>query len=49
MYVVILALIAVPAVAGVFHWAIHEYGYGLTGLGCAGVIVVLVVLFEGRW
>jgi len=49
MYVVVLGLIAVPAVAGLFHWAMHEYGYGLTALGCAVVLVTLVVIFEGRW
>ena len=49
MYVIILTLIALPAVAALFHWSLHTFGYGMTGLACVGVLVVIVVIFEGRW
>ena len=49
MYVVLLLLIAVPAVAGLFHWSLHTYGYGMTGVACVGILLVVVVIFEGRW
>lgn len=49
MYVVILALIAVTASLGLFHWAIHAYGYGLAGVGAAMVIGLLVLVGRGGW
>jgi len=48
MYVVILALIAATAGLALFHWAMHTYGYGVAGVGAAGVIGLLVLVARGR-
>lgn len=49
MYVIALTLAASMAALGLFHWALHTFGPGLTGIGGAVLIALIALAFKDKW
>jgi hypothetical protein len=46
---ILLILLLLLVFGGLPQWGYHQYGYAPSGLGFVLLIVVLLVLFSGRW